>query len=59
MTVTDKKYYADFGRAWQDLGQQLLPGINSVEEEERVYAQFFGKEDIETYGVVVVQLKLK
>lgn len=58
VVITELHYYKDFGGAWQDLGQALIPLENTTENiVKELYWQYFNQTDIDKYGVVAVGVK--
>lgn len=54
-TVTNLKYYSDFGEAFQDLKEKLIPIPNiTVYDAKKLYWKFFNQKDIEKYGVIAI-----
>ena len=56
VTIENIRYYKTFGQAWSELGANLLPGINCLEDANKLYNNFYNNQDIERYGVVVFKL---
>ena len=55
VNVTELKYYDDFGLAFDDLGQELIP-ISGITREKviELYSEFFSDDDVKKYKVVAV-----
>ena len=56
--ITELRYYVTFTDAFNKLGKNLVPIPNITPElVEKLYAQYFTKEDIEKYGVLTIGVK--
>jgi ASC-1-like (ASCH) protein len=69
--VTELRFFIDFGEAYRQLGDKLVPGRYDVpndplvplreklseEEVKKMYSEYFSEADIRTYGVVAVGIR--
>ena len=56
--VVEVRRYADFGAAFDDLLERLLPRVGSAEEAERLYDDYFDRKDVIGHGVVAIGVKV-
>lgn len=60
MEIVSFTYAEDFEELYDKLGEELMPGVNSRDEVEKIYSKWFSKERIQSRGGVVgIELKLK
>lgn len=55
--IVDLKYYKNFGKAWEDLKDLLVPAKDS-EHAINVYSKYFSEEMIEKYGIVCIGIEM-
>lgn len=56
--VTGLLYFNDFGEAFQELGEKLIPGCKSSAEASELYFQYYSEIDIANNGVVALRLEV-
>jgi ASC-1-like (ASCH) protein len=56
--ITDLKYFDDFKKAHDTLKNNLVPIENcTTDQVEKLYLQYFSKDDIKKYGVIAIGVK--
>ncbi len=55
LEVTEILSFKDFGKAWNELGIQLIPhGIESEEDARKFYSTWYSDEDVSNLGVIAI-----
>lgn len=58
--IVNLKLYSNFGEAFQDLGEELVPVKNITSDRVKsLYAKYFREKDIATHGVVAIELSIE
>ena len=56
--VTEIKLYKSFKHAFKDLGEKLLPSIETDTNAGNLYSSFYSDEDVNKYGVVAIGIRV-